>query len=51
MVEDLLVGAVVKAIELSPAVGVLIWAAWRADYRAQRCIDKLLDLLELARRA
>lgn len=44
--EELLLGALVKAVELSPAVAVLIWQAWRSDQRAQECIAKLFAHLD-----
>jgi len=44
-VEELLFGAVIEAIKLSPAVVILFWAAWRADARAEACFHKLIEHL------
>ena len=44
--EDLLTGALLEAVKLSPAVGVLIWAAWRADQRATECMHRLFEHLD-----
>lgn len=46
MIEDALLGALLEAVKLSPAVLVLLWQAWRADMRAQACLDRLLDHLD-----
>ena len=33
-------------VEYAPAVAILVWVAWRADARAQECIDKLIEHLD-----
>lgn len=43
--EELVVGAIVEAVKLSPAIGVLIWVAWRSDARAEACVQALLSHL------
>jgi hypothetical protein len=37
--------AVIRAIENAPAIGVLVWLVYRADARAQRCIEKVFRLI------
>lgn len=44
--EELLLGALVKGFEFAPAVLVLIWVAWRADSRAQQCMERLFGHLD-----
>lgn len=41
-----LVEVVSAALELSPAVGIMAWFAWRADERAQQCLDRLIEHLD-----
>lgn len=44
--DELILGALVEGIKLSPAIGILIWVAWRADNRAQACMEKLFQHLD-----
>ncbi|MCK5713991.1 MAG: hypothetical protein KAI25_14815 [Hyphomicrobiaceae bacterium] len=43
---ELLAGAIIEAVKLSPAIGVLLWVAWRSDQRAQSCMEKLFEVLD-----
>jgi len=46
MIDEVLIGALVEAIKLSPAVVVLVWLVYRMDQRAQQCIDRLLEHMD-----
>lgn len=44
--DDILLRILSQAAEMSPAIGVLLWVAYRMDMRAQECFARLIEHLD-----